>query len=49
VQLNNGGDVPTYIKQMIAHLLPNAIVVPSGEQSLIVAQQEYHFAYIAAT
>jgi intracellular sulfur oxidation DsrE/DsrF family protein len=49
-QLNNGeGEPDMYIKQMIAHLLPKASVVPSGEQALIVAQQEYHFAYIAAT
>jgi hypothetical protein len=34
---------------MIAHLLPKTTVVPSGEQSLIVAQQEYHCAYVAAS
>ena len=48
VQLNGGGDPATYIAQMKAHLLPKAIIVPSGEQSLVVAQ-ELHFAYVAAT
>jgi hypothetical protein len=43
-----GGDPATYIAQMKAHLLPGAIVVPSGEQALIVAQ-ELHFSYVAAT
>jgi hypothetical protein len=33
---------------MKAHLLPKAIIVPSGEQSLAMAQ-EMHFAYVAAT
>lgn len=48
VLLNGGGTPDDYIAQMRAHLLPKTTVVPSGEQSLIVAQ-EMHFAYVAAT
>jgi hypothetical protein len=47
-QLNGGGDPATYLAQMKSHLLPKTTIVPSGEQSLIVAQ-ELHFAYVAAT
>jgi hypothetical protein len=47
-KLNGGGDPATYIAQMKSHLLPKAIIVPSGEQSLVVAQ-ELHFAYVSAT
>jgi hypothetical protein len=48
VRLNGSGDPATYLAQMKSHLLPKAIIVPSGEQSLVVAQ-EMHFAYVAAT
>jgi hypothetical protein len=47
-KLDGVTDPSPYVQKIKQHLLPRAIIVPSGEQSLVVAQ-ELRFAYIAAT